>query len=119
MTIPDLNEKELGVVLTPPKTADYIVSKLGISKKNLKVLDPCVGPGIFVKSLLKSGFDKSQIFCHDINADYKSNIEDLGVNFKVIDNLIKISLYILVVLLSSSFSSPNTRSVFIHRRFVS
>lgn len=90
MTIPDLNEKELGVVLTPPKTADYIVSKLGNNKDNQKVLEPCVGPGIFVKSLLKSGFDKSQIFCHDINPDYRSTTEDLGVNFKVIDNLLSI-----------------------------
>jgi len=83
-----LNEKELGVVLTPPKTADYIVSKLGIIKHNQKVLDPCVGPGIFVKSLLKSGVGKSQIFCHDINSDYKTTIEDLGVNFKTVDNLL-------------------------------
>ena len=83
-----MNEKELGVVLTPPKTADYIVSRLGSIKHNQKVLDPCVGPGIFVKSLLKSGVAKSQIFCHDINSDYKTNIEDLGVIFKTVDNLL-------------------------------
>ncbi len=81
-------EKELGVVLTPPKTAEYIVFKLGKIKKNQKVLDPCVGPGIFVKSLIKSGVNKSQIFCHDINPDYKEFIEDLEVNFKSVDNLL-------------------------------
>jgi len=83
-----LNEKELGVVLTPPKTADYIVSKLGNIKHDQKVLDPCAGPGIFVKSLLKYGVNKSQILCHDINSDYKTVIEDLGVNFKTVDNLL-------------------------------
>jgi hypothetical protein len=81
-------EKELGAVLTPPKTAEYIVFKLGKIKKNQKVLDPCVGPGIFVKSLIKSGVNKSQIFCHDINSGYKKFIEDLGVNFNSVDNLL-------------------------------
>jgi len=83
-----LNEKELGVVLTPPKTADYIVSRLDNIKHNQKVLDPCVGPGIFVKSLIKSGVNKSQIFCHDINPNYKEIIEELGVRFKIVDYLI-------------------------------
>jgi hypothetical protein len=86
-----LNEKELGVVLTPPITADYIVSKLGNISNNQKVLDPCVGPGIFVKSLIKVGVDKSQIFCHDINSNFKANIEDLGVTFKAVDNLLSFS----------------------------
>jgi len=81
-------ENELGTVLTPPKTAEFIVFKLGKIKENQKVLDPCVGPGIFVKSLLKSGVYKSQIFCHDINPDYKEFIEDLEVNFKSVDNLL-------------------------------
>ena len=81
-------EKELGAVFTPPKTAEYIVSRLGKIKETHKVLDPCVGPGVFVKSLIKAGVNKSQIFCHDINPDYKKNVEDLGVNFKVVDNLL-------------------------------
>jgi hypothetical protein len=81
-------EKELGAVLTPPKTAEYIVFKLGKIKESQKVLDPCVGPGIFVKSLIKSGVNKSQIFCYDIDPGYKELIEDLGVNFKTLDNLL-------------------------------
>jgi hypothetical protein len=64
------------------------VSKLGSIKNTQKVLDPCVGSGIFVKSLLKYGVDKSQIFCYDINSDYKADIEDLGVKFKAVDNLL-------------------------------
>ena len=87
-----MNEKDLGVVLTPPMTAEYIVSKLGDISYNQKVLDPCVGPGVFVKSLLKTGVNKSQIFCHDIDSKYKAIIEDLGVNFKVIDNLLSFNL---------------------------
>ncbi|MHA2288573.1 MAG: HsdM family class I SAM-dependent methyltransferase [Promethearchaeota archaeon] len=83
-----MNDKELGVVFTPPATADYIVSRLGTISSNQKVLDPCVGPGVFVKSLLKTGVDKTQIFCHDINSDYKSNIKNYGVNFKATDNLL-------------------------------
>lgn len=83
-----MNDKELGVVLTPPTTVDYIVSRLGTISSNQKVLDPCVGPGVFVKSLLKAGVDNTQIYCHDINSDYKSSIEEFGVNFKAIDNLL-------------------------------
>ncbi|NHJ20665.1 MAG: hypothetical protein EAX91_06985 [Candidatus Lokiarchaeota archaeon] len=86
-----MNKKELGVVLTPPKTAEYIVSRLGNVSGNQKVLDPCVGPGIFIKALLKSGVDKAQIFCHDINSDYKATIEDLGVRFRAIDNLLSLN----------------------------
>ena len=81
-------EKELGVVLTPPKTAEYIVFRLGKIKENQKVLDPCVGHGIFVKYLIRSGVNKSQIYSHDINPDYKEYIEDLGVSFKTEDNLL-------------------------------
>jgi hypothetical protein len=86
-----LNKKELGVVLTPPKTAEYIVSRLGNVSGNQKVLDPCVGPGIFIKALLKSGVNKAQIFCHDINSDYKATIEDLGVKFRAIDTLLSLN----------------------------
>jgi len=81
-------ERDLGAVFTPPKTAEYIVSRLGKIKETHKVLDPCVGPGIFVKSLIKAGVKKSQIFCHEINPDYQKIIEDLGVNFKLVDNLL-------------------------------
>jgi len=76
------------VVLTPPKTADYIVSKLGKIKNNQKVLDPCVGPGAFVKSLLKTGIKKAQISAYDVNLAYKTNIEELGISFKAVDTLI-------------------------------
>lgn len=84
-------DKELGVVLTPPKTVDYIISRLGPISENRKILDPCVGPGIFIKRLLYIGVNKDQIFTFDINSKYKSEIEKLGVSFKVQDSLL--SLY--------------------------
>jgi len=87
----DLMGKELGVVLTPPKTAEYIVSKLGPIKKNQKILDPCVGPGIFVETLIKAGVNRNQIHAFDIDGTYETTIENLGVCFKNLDNLLSIT----------------------------
>ncbi len=84
------NNKELGVVLTPPKTCDYIISRLGSINKEQKILDPCVGPGIFIKRLLKAEVEKHQIHTFDINSDYKSEIEKLGVSFKSQDTLLSL-----------------------------
>jgi hypothetical protein len=81
-------DKELGVVLTPPKTVDYIISRLGPISETSKILDPCVGPGIFIKRLLNFGVKKDQIFTFDINSKYKSEIEKLGVSFKAQDSLL-------------------------------
>ena len=87
----DLMGKELGVVLTPPKTAEYIVSKLGTIKKSQTILDPCVGPGIFVETLIKAGVNRNQIHAFDINPTYEPAIENLGVSFKNLDNLLSIT----------------------------
>jgi len=53
-----------------------------------KILDPCVGPGIFVRNLIEIGIKKTQIYAYDINSDYKTDLEELGVNFKAIDTLL-------------------------------
>ena len=87
----DFNKKEFGVVNTPPKTAEYIIDRLGEIKKNQKILDPCTGSGIFVKKLLEFGIGNNQIFSCDINPAYKTEIEKLGVSFKIQDTLL--SLY--------------------------
>ncbi|UCD02510.1 MAG: N-6 DNA methylase [Promethearchaeota archaeon] len=84
----NFNSKELGVVITPPKTAEYIISRLGEIKESQKILDPCVGPGIFIKKLLESGIDKSQIFTYDINSSFKRKVENLGVSFREQDTLL-------------------------------
>ena len=87
----DLMGKELGVVLTPPKTAEYIVSKLGTIKKSQKILDPCVGPGIFVETLIKAGVNRNQIHAYDIDPTYETIIKNFGVRFKNLDNLLSIN----------------------------
>ncbi|MEE9378045.1 MAG: N-6 DNA methylase [Candidatus Lokiarchaeia archaeon] len=84
----EYNSKELGVVLTPPQTVEYIISRLGEIKDEQKILDPCVGPGIFIKKLIESGVGKNQIFAYDINSSFQKEIEKLGIFFKRQDTLI-------------------------------
>lgn len=50
--------------------------------------DPCVGPGVFIESLLKAGVKSDQIFTFDLNPAYKSKIESLQVSFKELDTLL-------------------------------
>ncbi|MFW9937320.1 MAG: class I SAM-dependent DNA methyltransferase, partial [Candidatus Thorarchaeota archaeon] len=83
--------KELGVVLTPNNTADYIISRIGPIKLGKQILDPCVGPGVFINSLLKSGINPYQIFAFDINSEYKEEIENLGISFTTCDTLLSIN----------------------------
>jgi len=61
---------------------------LGEIKEGQKILDPCVGNGIFVKQLLEIGVDKNQIFTFDIDLGFKNKIEKLGVFFKEQDTLL-------------------------------
>ncbi|MFX1259001.1 MAG: class I SAM-dependent DNA methyltransferase [Promethearchaeota archaeon] len=88
--IKNLDSKELGVILTPQKTVDYIISRVGPINKDHKILDPCVGPGIFIKRLLNLGIDKNQIFAFDINLEYKSLIERLDISFTPQDTLLSL-----------------------------
>jgi len=83
-----LNEKELGLITTPKKTANYLISKLGKINKTHKILDPCVGPGIFIKKLLEEGINPTQIYAFDLNQDFKEKMDEYGINFKVKDTLI-------------------------------
>ncbi len=76
------------MVVTPPKTVEYILSRIGEIKNGQKILDPCVGPGIFVKKLIENGIDKSQIFAYDINSNFLVDIEKLGITTKKQDSLI-------------------------------
>ncbi len=87
-----LNKKtDLGLVLTPPKTAEYIISRLAPFSKEEKVLDPCAGPGIFVKALLNTGVEKKHIHAYDINPVYKELYHEMGINFEVKDYLLSYS----------------------------
>ncbi|MEJ2251971.1 MAG: N-6 DNA methylase [Candidatus Lokiarchaeota archaeon] len=85
------SKKDLGLVLTPKKTAIYIISKIGPISKEQNVLDPCVGPGIFVESLLDSGVNPNQITTFDIDSEYKEKIKSLGINFIEQDALLSLN----------------------------
>ena len=89
--ISKLSNKELGLVVTPPKTAEYIISRLGPISKHDKILDPCVGPGIFIKELLNVGIDSKQIFTYDINSEFQYELEIFNIRFEALDTLL--SLY--------------------------
>ncbi|MEJ2277821.1 MAG: N-6 DNA methylase [Candidatus Lokiarchaeota archaeon] len=76
--------------MTPEKTVNYIISKLGIIKNKSKILDPCVGPGIFVKILVKKGVNPEKIYAFDIDNSYKTDLQALGINFTQKDTLLDI-----------------------------
>lgn len=85
------SKKDLGLVITPNKTAEYLIHKLGRIKQNQSVLDPCVGPGIFVKLLIKKGINKKQIHAFDISSEYEDDLKGLGVHFERKDTLLSIT----------------------------
>lgn len=87
----ELNEKELGLIRTPKKTANYLISKLGKIDKDDRILDPCAGPGIFIKQLLERDINPSHIYAFDINAIYKDSLVKFGINFEIKDTLLDIS----------------------------
>ena len=84
-------KKNLGLVITPKKTSDYIVSRLGQIKRNHKILDPCAGPGVFIESLLNAGVHGDQIYAYDITNTFQELVKKKGINFIVQDTLL--SLY--------------------------
>lgn len=87
----NFTKDDLGLVKTPKKTADYMISRLGDINEGVKVLDPCVGPGIFIERLLDlQSIAPEQIYAYDIDSAYSSKIEKLGVNFKAKDSLLSI-----------------------------
>ena len=89
MTVSDkFSVKELGAVFTPVKTVEYIISRLGKIEEGQKILDPCVGPGIFVKMLLKHGVKKEQIYAFDLDNRYRKQIENYGINFTHVDSIL-------------------------------
>jgi hypothetical protein len=64
---------------------------LGKIKKDQKVLDPCVGPGIFITKLLETGINSNQIYAFDIQKKFQNDMEKLSINFTNRDTLL--SLY--------------------------
>ncbi|TXT53399.1 MAG: Modification methylase TaqI [Promethearchaeota archaeon] len=81
--------EELGLVTTPPKTAEFMVSKIVENyKKGQKILDPCVGPGIFIEKLLELGIKANDIYAYDIKPTYKKDLKRLGISFERKDVLL-------------------------------
>ena len=85
------SKKDLGLVITPNKTAEYLIHKLGTIKQNQSILDPCVGPGIFVKLLIKKGINRKQIHAFDISSEYEDHLRALGIHFERKDTLLSIT----------------------------
>ena len=85
------NHKDLGLVITPPKTVEYIISRLSPFKKEEKILDPCVGLGVFVEKLLETEVSENQIFTYDINPECSNIIKKFNVSFEVRDYLLSYS----------------------------
>ena len=84
-------KKELGLITTPSKTADYLVARLGKIPKEAKVLDPCIGPGALVKALLRRKVEPRQITAFDISEDYLKSAQELGVDFRRQDALLSLT----------------------------
>ena len=50
-----------------------------------------MGPGVFIKSLLKTGVNSNQITAFDIDNSYEEEIQSLGVKFEQKDTLLSIT----------------------------
>lgn len=96
--ISDNFKKSEGIVYTPPYIAKYII-KNTISVNNIynkKILDPCVGGGIFIIELLSFLYESNidiekiipNIYCFDINED---RIKEATINIKKYLHSINIS----------------------------
>ncbi|MDX1797672.1 MAG: N-6 DNA methylase [Candidatus Lokiarchaeia archaeon] len=64
------------------------MSRIGEIKDEHIVLDPCAGPGIFIKKLIETGIDNKQIFAFDINSSFLDEFKKLGVSYKIQDTLL-------------------------------
>lgn len=57
-----------GFYETPIKTVELMANKvLPFYKKGMKICDPCVGDGIFLKYLLENGVSKNDLYGYDID----------------------------------------------------
>lgn len=81
-------EKEkLGKIYTPPLTASFMVSKLGILQNKL-ILEPSAGEGVFIKKLIKRGVNPKKIVAFDIDLNFAEKYKNFGINFSISDFLL-------------------------------
>ena len=86
-------KKDLGAFYTPAHTASYMISLFNKLNEKAKLLEPCGGDGIFIKSILNKKLLKpKQIEVWDINLQVEKNIKNLGVKFTVKDTLLETNL---------------------------
>lgn len=58
--------EEYGAFYTPPATADFMVSLLGVGPEH-RVLDPCAGGGAFIDALLRAGVLEDRITAWELD----------------------------------------------------
>lgn len=87
----ELSKRDRGLVTTPAETARYLVSRLMPIPDGASVLDPCAGPGVFPRALLDAGVRTDQITAWDISAEFKEEVELLGVTFEQRDALLSLT----------------------------
>jgi phospholipid N-methyltransferase len=91
LSITQFTPEELGLVLTPSRTAVFMVLEILKSfKKNEKILDPCTGPGIFIKKFIEFGVNPNNLYAYDLDPTYQKKFEKLGIHFEEKDSLLSI-----------------------------
>ena len=76
-----------GFYETPIKTVELMVNKiLPFYKKGMKICDPCVGDGIFLKYLLDSGVSKNDLYGYDLDLEKIKKLKYDFPNLKLHDS---------------------------------
>lgn len=108
------NKRQNGVYSTPEKTAKFMVSLVTkyITSDSL-ILDPCVGEGIFIKYLLKSGVDSKNIYSYDINKDVVNEIKHkYSINAYTKDFLLNTSQLFNIIIGNPPYKSRRNNEYF-------
>lgn len=76
-----------GFYETPIKTVELMANKvLPFYKKGMKICDPCVGDGIFLKYLLENGVSKNDLYGYDIDLGKIKKLKNDFPNVKLQDS---------------------------------
>ena len=76
-----------GFYETPIKTVELMGNKiLPFYKKGMKICDPCVGDGIFLKYLLDNGVSKNDLYGYDLDLEKIKKLKNDFPNLKLHDS---------------------------------
>jgi len=75
-------------IITPVETVRFMVDKLG-EVEGKRILEPGAGKGAFIEELLSRGAVPEHITAVDINPDFASIYEELGINYRISDFLLE------------------------------